>query len=739
MAGINVYEKIVYQINNLIKQEDIYPTYMDSISAGKNDYKLSQVYTKRNYDSEWIKTIEDCIVSLDNIVRNPRKFIVIEEDIVDISLARSISVESVKHLSQHTNLIASVDKNGTVIPSKILNTSKEESFDIYENRFIYTLLLKLRDFIDRRFLVMQGALLQSGELDVALESEFAIDKNKVKYKMESSANFPFDEVVKRKGTNQLSDMERVVYIKSIISDFLASPFAKEMRSCALVRPPIQRTNVILKNPDFKKALVLWQFVETAEKMDFTIDTVTETAEMPPALADKYRGLVFLNTVLMQSIAATKAEGDFAGDKEGGGTKLVEADDYRTKNIDDFVPDDFPHLKMELSEIRRIYRKLTAGEATLTLGEIGKMNGALDRVIRQFKINKAKEDGIRQQKLIAKQLEEEAIAKRLALREQKDLERKARMEEARRRIQLRKEEEEHKLRMRKLEAAAKKEEKLREKQAREELLRQEQEAREELARIQKEKEELDTRRREEANRIIELRRIQDERVASERQITRQKEIESQNLHEKYEQKQAVALSNLEKAKELYNEAMEVFRVEQENMESELREHIAYVANKESERVAREEEAKMLVRLAETQENDTARINEKKTATLEKMKAEASEYWAEQQELATALGINLKLGVLREFENERTKQIILTHEQAEEALKKLYAGFEVRNTAEELIAIDALIALASKRMDEKTLLELTEDIDKKIRDRNRLRKKLRRQERRAARKNGKSSKK
>ena len=65
---------------------------------------------------------------------------------------------------------------------------------------------------------------------------------------------------------------------------------------------------------------------------------------------------------------------------------------------------------------------------------------------------------------------------------------------------------------------------------------------------------------------------------------------------------------------------------------------------------------------------------------------------------------------------------------------YAG-----TAEELIAIDALIALASKRMDEKTLLELTEDIDKKIRDRNRLRKKLRRQERRAARKNGKSSKK
>ena len=221
----NIYEKIVYQINNLIKQEDIYPKYMDSISGGKNDYKISQVYTKKNYDSEWIGTIEDCIVSLDNIVRNPRKFIVIEEDIVDISLARSISVESVKHLSQHTNLISSVDKNGMVIPSKILNTSKEESFDIYENRFIYTLLLKVRDFIDRRFTEIQNALLRSGEIDIAVESEFSINKNKVKYKLDGSANFPFDAVVKKKGEG-LTDVERITHIKSIISDFLASPFSK---------------------------------------------------------------------------------------------------------------------------------------------------------------------------------------------------------------------------------------------------------------------------------------------------------------------------------------------------------------------------------------------------------------------------------------------------------------------------------------------------------------------------------
>ena len=134
------YDEIIFQINNLLKQEKIYPLYMGSIAEGKNDYKISQVYTKKNYDDSWITTLEECIVPLDTIVRNPRKFIIIEEDIVDVSLARSISIESVKHLAQHTNLIAAVKKDGSIIPSKILNTSKEESFEIYENRFIYTLI-----------------------------------------------------------------------------------------------------------------------------------------------------------------------------------------------------------------------------------------------------------------------------------------------------------------------------------------------------------------------------------------------------------------------------------------------------------------------------------------------------------------------------------------------------------------------------------------------------------------------
>lgn len=427
MVKKDEYEKFIYQINTLIKKSEFYLPYSNHMAEGKNAFKLSQVFTKKNYSTEWIDVIEDSINALDTIVRNPRKFIVIEEDIVDISLAKSISVESVKHLAQHTNLISSVKKDGTIVPNKILNTSKEESFEVYENRFIYTLLLKINEFIDGRFDAIKNALMQSGELSVDIKSEFNVGGNKITYNLDTSANIPFDEVVKPMSkTGQLSNLDRLIRIRSIMSDFLSSAFAKEMRSCALVRPPITRTNVILKDPNFKKALLLWQFVQSNENLEFKVETSKETTDLPPSLIDKYKSIIFWNTLLIESIA-TSRDGESSFEEVQEKEKVI-ADEYVTKNIDDFVPDDFPQLKMDLNEVRRIYYRIPEMK-TLRLTEISKMNAALDRVLRQYKINKAKEDSALQKRLIAQQLKEEAEAKRLALKEAKDLERQKKKEEA----------------------------------------------------------------------------------------------------------------------------------------------------------------------------------------------------------------------------------------------------------------------------------------------------------------------
>ena len=67
-------------------------------------------FEKKEYNYTWLSQFEEVLHYLDNILRNPKRFIVNEEDIVKVELAKKVTVESVIHLTQHTNLIQDFDK-----------------------------------------------------------------------------------------------------------------------------------------------------------------------------------------------------------------------------------------------------------------------------------------------------------------------------------------------------------------------------------------------------------------------------------------------------------------------------------------------------------------------------------------------------------------------------------------------------------------------------------------------------
>ena len=121
----NELKSYIEKVSELFSDDSNFHSCIDAINNGRTSFTISQKFLKKEFDNDWIDIIEEVLPSIDAIVRNPRRFITVEEDIIDISLAKQISVESVKHLAQHTQFIASVDKRkGTVTPSKILNTSK---------------------------------------------------------------------------------------------------------------------------------------------------------------------------------------------------------------------------------------------------------------------------------------------------------------------------------------------------------------------------------------------------------------------------------------------------------------------------------------------------------------------------------------------------------------------------------------------------------------------------------------
>lgn len=297
----DVYKHYASRIADVLKDDDFYQQFKKRVDKGSASFKLAKKRLIQDISIDWIDTIESILPNLDTIVRNPRKFIVQEEDIVDVSLARSISTESVKYLAQHTNMISKVDKNGDVTPSKILNITKEESFEIYENRFIYTLLLKLKDFVTMRYDKIKKASATQDVLELDVESRFNLPSKKVTYRTEYFAQLSFDEVM-RLDPDTLTKIERVAKIDRIITDFLSSSFAKSMRNSAPVRPPIMRTNVILKEPNFKKALVLWQFIETYQATGgFSTSDEVEEIDLEDESTARLRNMVTLNTMLFESM------------------------------------------------------------------------------------------------------------------------------------------------------------------------------------------------------------------------------------------------------------------------------------------------------------------------------------------------------------------------------------------------------------------------------------------------------
>lgn len=296
-----IYLNYAKKIVSVLYGDEFFNQYKKRVENGYADFKLVKKRLIQDISIDWISTIEQVLPNLDTIVRNPRKFIVQEEDIVDISLCKAISTESVKHLAQHTNMISKVDPDGTVTPSRILNITKEESFEIYENRFIYTLLLKLKDFVQIRYDKIKKASATQDVLQLNVDSKFNLPSKKVTYRTEYMAQLSFDEVL-RMDAETLDKIERIAKIDKIITDFLSSSFAKAMRNSAPVRPPITRTNVILKEPNFKKALTLWQFIETYQATGgFSTSDDIEDIKVETESQQQLRQMVTLNTMLFESL------------------------------------------------------------------------------------------------------------------------------------------------------------------------------------------------------------------------------------------------------------------------------------------------------------------------------------------------------------------------------------------------------------------------------------------------------
>ena len=303
-------------MQNDLKIMDLYsrtnPNKVTKFNASLNsNYKLTSNYEKVEADFAWLDIMEDTINYLDNILRNPNRFIVNEEEIVKVEQAKRITVESIKHLSKHTNYIQEIEDNGDVRPAKILNINKDESYNTYENRVIYTLIGNMKLFIEikERNLVTSSKLKDFKSCEYSASTKMGVENVVINMSISSKTDYDKEDGMR----NGLTVEERIAKLKLRILDLTNLPvyvsLAKE--HVARVIPPIKKTNLILKNVNFQYAMKLWDFIQDNAALEDSIvkdnKVIDKDVEIKQMLDDTF----LLNYLTITSL--DKFEGEMGED------------------------------------------------------------------------------------------------------------------------------------------------------------------------------------------------------------------------------------------------------------------------------------------------------------------------------------------------------------------------------------------------------------------------------------------
>lgn len=588
---------------SLFNGDDYYTDMVDAMETGKHEISMFNRFFEKKIDLKWVEAIEACTVALDTIVRNPRKFIVQEEEIVPIERARKITAESVRHLAQHTSMIARVDGD-RVTPSQILNVFREESFEIYENRFIFTLLRNLRHFIDTRYNVLFNMAQDEKKSSLTMNSEIQRGNETITYKLEvatqSTAKMQESEM---SGDVNVSALARIERIKRVVNGFCSSSFMRDLEHCTPVRPPIMRTNVIQKDPNFRACLNLWQFISSYDEVGYEI-IAKESNEMVP---DDYKTDLFklasVNYMLLKKNI---------GEQEFEEAKLKKRK-LKPKLLKHLAEDLVLNYDMEEVEIRKVFiDELKRANKKKTAGET-KINEAIDRALKAENDRKAEIEAkiqaeIQRKKEIEKRRKEREkakIARELALEKERKAKEKARL----------KAKKEKELAMEKAAKAKEKERARKAKLREQELARQALEK--EKARLAKEKareEKLKALEEEKKQKAAQLAEQKKQKELAAQQAAKEKErLAKQKAREKLAREKALQLEKERAAKAKAKEKERLAK--QKAIESE-KAKLAAQKQKEKEKAAKEKAA-----LAEKEKIAKAKAKEKER--LAKQKAHEAE--------------------------------------------------------------------------------------------------------------------
>lgn len=220
-------------------------------------------------DEDWISAIETGLLHIGKAIDEERQFIRSNGEVKPIEKVKSVSRESVEHLSKHSNLITRLPEDGDVIPDGLYTVERLTDYAVYENRFLYALLLYARDFAAYRYDKITGfSSLYEGEYRA--ERTVSSGKRKAQLKIDFKEEIK-DDAFMRENSPLSGVILRIDGILKTINAYLCTPLMEFVAKSPLLKPPITETNVLKMNKNFKGAMQLYYFLNSYEGQGFKVE------------------------------------------------------------------------------------------------------------------------------------------------------------------------------------------------------------------------------------------------------------------------------------------------------------------------------------------------------------------------------------------------------------------------------------------------------------------------------------
>ena len=292
-----LYQKYTKSVIRALGSTDFYEYFMECIARSETEIQFSNRKMVKTVDLTWVDAVEETLNAFQFITSSPRNVITEEELIVNVANAKKAGSDVVRHLAQHASLVEKFDPDqGDVRPSKLMQKYREDSIGLYENRLVFTTMELAYMFVKIRHDALFGAM--SDEFGAKLRYNTRMESATELIQMETFLHIKeVDDILKTDEKNR-DVFERISRMYRVLSVLLNTPFAQQLAKLPRVKGTVTKTNVLKKNPNYKKIVALYDFLRNYDEIGYAIKVVEQSPEVNETLQqDIYHNILFNYLVL----------------------------------------------------------------------------------------------------------------------------------------------------------------------------------------------------------------------------------------------------------------------------------------------------------------------------------------------------------------------------------------------------------------------------------------------------------